>query len=354
MTGPTKSTTRLRVLVVDDSAYTRRSIGEILACSPEVEVVGKASDGEEALRFVDALRPDAITLDLEMPRMDGFTFLRILMSTMPTPVIVISSYSQKKNVFKALELGAVDFIAKRERNADADLREIREELLSKVQMVRGLRLAGVATRPRVSEMASPIPRPVPDAPPNRVVALASSTGGPTALVELLSALPQSCRSALLIAQHMPERFTRTFAERLDRRSALRASEAEDGDPVYAGTTFVCPGRKCMRLEHGAASAELRVRISAPDASDRYVPSADKLFRSVGHVVGKRAVGVVLTGMGEDGVEGAKAIIAAGGDVVAQSEESAVVYGMPRAVVRAGIATHTLSLAEIAEFLRSLD
>lgn len=354
MVGRTSNPNRLRVLVVDDSAYTRRSISEILACSPEVEVVGKASDGEEALRFVDALRPDAITLDLEMPRMDGFTFLRILMSTMPTPVIVISSYSQKRNVFQALELGAVDFIAKPERVQEADLHEIREELLRKVQVVRGLRLAAVATRPRVSGMVVPAHWSVPIGPPNRVVALASSTGGPTALIELVSGLPQSCRSALLIAQHMPERFTRTFAERLDRRSALRASEAENGDSVLAGTTFVCPGRKCMRLEHGAASGELRLRITAPDPSDRYVPSADKLFISVARVVGKRAVGVVLTGMGEDGVEGAKAIVAVGGVVVAQSEESAVVYGMPRAVVRAGVATHTLALGEIAGLIRNLD
>ena len=345
---------RIKVLVVDDSAVVRKIFKEELSRERSIEVVGTAPDPYVARDKIVKLKPDVITLDIEMPRMDGFTFLRILMSTMPTPVIVISSYSQKKNVFKALELGAVDFIAKPERSADADFSKIREELLSKVQMVRGLRLAAVATRPRFSEMVSPVPRLAPDGPPNRVVALASSTGGPTALLEILSCLTQRCRSALLIAQHMPERFTRTFAERLDRRSALRASEAEDGDSVLAGTTFVCPGRKCMRVEHGVASGELRLRISAPDPSDRYVPSADKLFVSVARVAEKRAVGVVLTGMGEDGVEGARAIVAAGGVVVAQSEESAVVYGMPRAVVRAGAATHTLALREIAEFIRSLD
>jgi two-component system chemotaxis response regulator CheB len=295
----------LRVLVVDDSVFNRRSIGEILAQSPEIEVVGKAADGEEALRLVANLKPDCITLDLEMPRMDGFTFLRILMTKMPTPVVVVSSYSQKENVFKALELGALDFVAKPERFSDPDLGGIRDQLVSKVLLARSV------TR-----------------------------------------FPASYRNAIVIAQHMPDKFTRTFAERLSRRGALRVSEAADQDVVSEGVGFVCPGRHCMELEVSSRGT-MKLKVTLPGERDRYVPSADRLLTSVAAGVGRRAVGVILTGMGDDGVEGARRIIEAGGIVIAESEESAVVYGMPGAAVRAGVASQSLPLGEIADLIAKL-
>jgi two-component system chemotaxis response regulator CheB len=340
----------LRVLVVDDSAYNRKSISEILSTSPDVVVVGKAADGEEALRMVTQLKPDAITLDLEMPRMDGFTFLRILMSSAPTPVIVVSSYSHKENVFKALELGAIDFVAKPGRYADAQLQQIRQELLAKVLLVRSLRPAAVEP-PRAVEYQEVVgPRSASTLPPRQVVAIASSTGGPTALMEIMSRLPGEMSSALLIAQHMPAKFTRTFADRLNRRSPVRVLEACDDDAVVEASAYVCPGQNCMEIEFGAGRVEYRLRVSPPDPSDRYVPSADRLFASVARVAGPRGVGIVLTGMGEDGVEGSRAIVGAGGVVIVESERTAVVHGMPGAVLRAGVPQRTLTLREIVGYL----
>jgi two-component system, chemotaxis family, protein-glutamate methylesterase/glutaminase len=347
----------LRVLIVDDSVFNRRSITEILNTSTEVEVVGKAADGEEALRLVSMLRPDVITLDLEMPRMDGFTFLRILMTKMPTPVIVVSSYSQKENVFKALELGALDFVAKPDRYADPDLAAIRDELLRKVTLARSVRIASIPLARRALDAtlqpATPEARPPSIAiSPRHVVAIASSTGGPSALMEIFSRLPDNAKFAVVIAQHMPDKFTRTFAERLDRRSALRVAEAQDFDVLSEGLGFVCPGRHCMELEM-PAKGPLRLRVRPPDERDRYVPSADRLLTSVARAFGKKTVGVILTGMGDDGVQGARAILDAGGVVVAESEATAVVYGMPGAAVRAGVTSLSLPLQDIGEWIARL-
>lgn len=358
MTDPILREAPLRVLVVDDSAYNRKSIGEILAQSPQVQVVGKAADGEEALRLVTTHRPDVITLDLEMPRMDGFTFLRILMSKMPTPVVVVSSYSQKENVFKALELGALDFVAKPDRYADAELGGIRDELLQKVLLARSLRSPSfLAARQAMESLSGVQPEPArqegPLLAPRYVVAIASSTGGPTALMEIFARLPKRCPNTIVIAQHMPDKFTRTFAERLDRRSSMRVSEAQDMDVVGQGVAFVCPGRRCMQLEPIPGGGELRLRVSQPDETDRYVPSADRLFTSVARTAGQRSVGVILTGMGDDGMHGARAILRAGGTVIAESEETAVVYGMPGAAVRAGAVTRSMSLSAIADWLSNL-
>jgi len=341
---------RLRVLVVDDSAYNRRSISDILTSDPEVEVVGKAADGDEALRMVTLHRPDAITLDLEMPRMDGFTFLRILMSVAPTPVIIVSSYSQKENVFRALELGALDFIAKPDRFADSELARIREDLLQKVRMVKSMRPGTLALR-RLTEGLAQKNATVQGTflEPRYLIGIASSTGGPTALMEIFSRIPERPHAAIAIAQHMPEKFTRTFAERLDRRSSLTVTEAEDNTLVSAGTGFVCPGRRSVELERNRAG-ELRARVSVPEPGDRYAPSADRLLTSIAKVAQGRAIGLVLTGMGDDGVEGARAIRDQGGMVIAESPESAVVYGMPGAAVRAGVVSRSMSIHEIAEWL----
>ena len=358
-TGP------LRVLVVDDSAYNRKNIADILAGSTEITVVGKAGDGEEALRLATQLRPQAITLDLEMPKMDGFTFLRILMARQPTPVIVVSSYAHKENVFKALELGAIDFVAKPDRQFSPDA--LRAEILEKVLLVRSLRAIPAPGNARISRHdISPPPARISGvdlpgarhapAAPRHLIAIASSTGGPTALLEIFARLPERFPGALLVAQHMPDKFTRTFAERLDKKGVLRVSEAEDGMLVSVRRGFVCPGKMCMEVASsstGVTLSDLRVRVVPPTPADRYVPSADRLFKSVAQVAGTRAVGIVLTGMGDDGVNGARAIRAAGGTVIAESESSAVVYGMPAAAVRAGVVNESLTLTEIIEFLTLL-
>jgi two-component system, chemotaxis family, protein-glutamate methylesterase/glutaminase len=350
----------IRLLVVDDSAYNRRNIAEVFADHPEVDVVGKAADGEEALKQVTALKPDVITLDLEMPRMDGFTFLRILMSKAPTPVIVVSSYAQRENVFKALELGALDFVPKPDR-LGPEATEVREEILQKVLLVRSLRPSFVPTsliRRQTSGAFHPDGSPAswdepsavtgrPYRAPRTLVAIASSTGGPSALLSIFGKLPVTTTAAFVVAQHMPDKFTRTFAERLDKRGVVKTVEASDGDLVAQATGFVCPGRKCMELVRAGGELKLSVMPAAP--GDRYVPSADRLFHSVA-ASGARCVGVILTGMGDDGVDGAKAIRAAGGIVIAESQETAVVNGMPGAAVRAGVASEVLPLPQIGEYL----
>jgi len=383
---------RLRVLVVDDSAANRRNIAEILEVSDEIEVIGHAADGEEALRLALALKPDAITLDLEMPKMDGFTFLRILMTKQPIPVIVVSSYSHKDNVFRALELGAVDFVAKPSATSTSDA-GLRREILQKVLLVRYLRpLSAPMTAPAVvPQSPRPTPPPTPVPPPNPVppvsaaapplpafpvlppdvpagrpppniaarfiVGIGSSTGGPTALLDIISRIPDKYPGAIVIAQHMPDKFTKTFAERLDRKSSLHVVEAKDGDLVTARRAFICPGKRCMELvispnPSGIGWNEVRLRVTEPSQHDRYIPSADRLLRSLGPL-GARAFGVILTGMGDDGVAGARAIRAGGGIVIAESEETAVVYGMPRAAVRAGVVNESLSLPQIADYIAQL-
>ena len=359
----------IRLLVVDDSAYNRRNIAETFAAFPEVEVVGKAADGEEALRLASLLKPDVITLDLEMPRMDGFTFLRILMSRTPIPVIVVSSYAQRENIFKALELGALDFVAKPTAQIASDATSLREQIAQKVLIVQQLRgtpkLAEAIARRHGSGPVLPVSidgraamldaaatrAAVAVAAPDYVVAIASSTGGPSALLEIFSKVPRTSTAAIVVAQHMPDKFTRTFADRLDRRGVVRTSEAEDGDRIGRLMGFVCPGQRCMEVVK--IGAELRISVTAPRSDDRYVPSADRLLKSVAQAAATRAIGIILTGMGDDGAVGARAIRDAGGLVIAESQETAVVYGMPGAVVRAGIPHKVLSLPEIADCIAHL-
>ncbi len=369
----------MRLMVVDDSAYNRRNIADIFLGHPDIEVVGRAGDGEEALRLVGTLKPDVITLDLEMPRMDGFTFLRILMSRQPTPVIVVSSYSQKENVFKALELGALDFVAKPDRQISPDSTDVKQQILDKVRMVRNLRPAVIEGlgRPQVRRPPTPVPAspfgepahgsanthtpasgaqraqlPVVGAPPKWLVAIACSTGGPSALLEVVGRLPPNSLAAYAIAQHMPDKFTRTFAERLGRRGTIRVTEAQDGDVLYAATGFVCPGRQCMEVT-GTTASDWKLRVTAAAPTDRYVPSADRLFKSAAAVAGSRVIGVILTGMGDDGTEGARAIRAAGGIILVESQETAVVFGMPGSAVRAGLANEVLPLQALADRLAKL-
>ncbi len=343
---------RLRVLVVDDSAYNRQTIAGMLEASPEVEVVGRASNGQEALRDALLLRPDVITLDLEMPRMDGFTFLRLLMSRLPTPVVVVSSHSQQQNVFRALELGALDFVAKPGVGATAELIAIQAELLDKINLVRALRPA--APRP-----AAPPPQPVesgpkaaPGAPPLGLVVLGASTGGPPALQAVLRDLPADVPLAFLVAQHMPPGFTRAFAERLHRAVALRVKEASDGDPVDAGQVLVAPGghHLSVRLEAGVLRAV--VRPVSPDSRALYVPSIDALFLSAAACARERTLAILMTGMGADGREGIIQVRAAGGRTLAESEETAVIFGMPREAIDTGAVDRIRRLDELASEIRA--
>jgi len=336
-------------MVVDDSAPMRRTISEMLAYERGIQVVGRESFGEEALKEAFEIKPHAICLDLQMPRIDGFTFLRLLMSRQPTPVIVISSNSRKSDVFKALELGALDFIAKPD-GAEADLSAIRDDLLAKIDTVRALQIGKLDPGPHPAERErEPVRRPAPlEAEPMRLLVVGASTGGPPALQRLLTALPGGLPLAVLIGQHMPERFTAAFAERLGRTASFSVSEAADRDLVAPGRVLVAPGGKHLGLARDAGGA-LRCTVTEGGrvSGRRYCPSIDLLLESAARLMGARVAGVVLTGMGNDGRQGIQAVRAAGGLTIAESEETAVVYGMPKEAIASGCVDEVLPLGAIA-------
>jgi two-component system, chemotaxis family, protein-glutamate methylesterase/glutaminase len=327
---------KIRVVVVDDSAYNRRAITRMLEELPGVEVVGYATNGEEGIRRVIDLRPDLVTLDLEMPRMDGFTMLRILMASSPVPAIVISSTSGDEKVFKALELGAVDFIAKPTSIISEELLKIQQDLHDKVQAVFRLNMA------RVQKSCEPAPAPAKVALPSPkaeggaidVVAIGSSTGGPPALQRIFTAFSEPPPFAMVISQHMPAGFTKTFAERLNRSTGFEVKEAKDGDAVLAGHALIAPGGK--NLLFTKSGDKVVARVVMPGPKDRYVPSVDEMFCSCADIYKSRMLAVVLTGMGNDGARGVREAKRLGAQIVAEAEESAVVFGMPREAIATGL------------------
>jgi two-component system chemotaxis response regulator CheB len=350
----------LSALVIDDSAYNRRTLSRLLEETGFVQVVATASDGEEGLRRALAIGPDLVTVDLEMPKMDGFTFLRILMAQRPTPVIVISSQANDQNVFRALEFGAVDFLAKPTRFISDRLVDIKDELVAKVRAVRELQIENLRKR-SAPEPQPPPTRPAPpaadvrpqarlsrrtDGPaaPVRLVALGASTGGPTAIQSVITRLPERFPAPLVVAQHMPPGFTKTFAERLDRLAALAVHEARDGDPLAPGRVLIAPGGYNTLVVRTGQGLAVRLEERAP--SQAYVPSVDRLFETAAEAVGPGVVGVLLTGMGNDGRRGMTQIKGAGGQTVAESEETAIIFGMPREAIAAGVVDRVLPLAEV--------
>jgi two-component system, chemotaxis family, protein-glutamate methylesterase/glutaminase len=339
--------TPVRVLVVDDCESSRRAVEESLVEAGH-EVVGRACDGEEGLRLALQLRPDYVCLDLDMPRMDGFTFLRLLMARQPTPVLVIAPAGRKQDVFKALELGALDVLVV---PAEGGLGpELRQELLAKLTLLRALSLgpldAGTSPPP-------PAPRRDGTVRATRLAVLGASTGGPGALASLLAAIPAGLPLAWAVAQHMPEKFTAGFADRLARGSGLDVREAQDGDEVREGRVLLAPGGRHMRLVRtGGVLAPARAALTLPEKTDgyRYCPSVDLLFTSAAQAFGARVCAVVLTGMGNDGRRGVEEVKAAGGLAFAESEETAVVYGMPKEAIETGKVDEVLSLTGIVQRL----
>ena len=339
----------IRVLVIDDSAFSRQTITRMLQTSPLVEVVGVAHDGEEALRKTLEYEPDLVTLDLEMPRMDGFTYLRLLMARLPTPVMVISGRSGEGDVFKALDLGAVDFIAKPTLRATPELRSIEEELIRKVHAIRELRMDKVSER---ISSAPPI-LPLRDADVvdhSRVVVIGSSTGGPPALMQIFGAFSGAPKLAFLVAQHMPSGFTRGFAERLDRLTPFRVLEAQGGEKPEAGQVLIAAGGSHLELKMRAG--EVVTCVSESRTGDKYTPSVDRLFESAAKHYGSKLLAVVLTGMGDDGRRGVRAVKQCGGQVIAESEESAVIFGMPQQAIRSGAVDSVLPLGQIPTAIQS--
>ncbi len=342
-------TERIRVLVVDDSALMRKLIPAILARDSSIEVVGTAMDGAFALKKIEELQPDVVTLDLEMPRMDGMETLRLIMGRAPLPVILFSTHSKEGGyaTLKALALGAVDFVAKPKDAPAGRLEEIADQLIAKIKVAK--RATGRRLPPAIVD-DQPVKKKGNRAslPPRRVIAIGISTGGPNALQFVLSQIPADFQSTIVIVQHMPEGFTEMFAKRLDECCAPEVQEARSGDLLIAGRVLICPGNRHMMVRR-MPRGDMVVLSDGPPVNG-HRPSADVLFHSVAQEFGLTAVGLLMTGMGDDGAEGLGAIKAAGGMTIAQSEDTCVVSGMPRAAILKGYANKIIPLDGLAAFL----
>lgn len=343
----------IRALVIDDSAYNRVTITRMLESEPRIKVVGTAVNGEDGIKQAMKHRPDVITLDLEMPIMDGFAFLRWLMVNLPTAVIAVSSRASDRSVFKALELGALDFIAKPGGRVSPRLEEIQRDLIAKILQVAELRMENLRRlTPRDVVEAQPGAAVVPEACPKGVelVAIGCSTGGPPALQHVFQSLPL-LPVPFVVAQHMPPTFTRLFAERVNKLTAFEVKEASDGEMISPGTVYIAPGgaqTEVRRIGEG-----LQIRVFPAGSSDLYAPSVDRLLRSASDACRERLIAVIMTGMGDDGSEAIRDVRERGGKTIAESSESAIIFGMPAEAIKTGAVDEVLSLSAIPEAIRKL-
>ncbi len=358
----------IKVLVIDDSAVVRESLSKVLASDPEIEVIGTAGDPLIALKKMETIKPDVITLDIEMPRMDGLTFLHQLMETNPVPVVICSSMAEDSsyNAMKALEYGAVNIIQKPKLSTKQFIEESRIQICDAVKAA-SLSAARIKARfgrhasitpvmtasPSVtSGLKGEIKRPAPTMPKcdniettEKIVVVGASTGGTEALKAFLEMLPINA-PGIVIVQHMPEHFTQSFAQRLDSLCKVHVTEAKDNDSVLRGTVLIAPGNKHTLLKRSGARYYVEVK-DGPLVS-RHRPSVDVLFRSAARHAGKNAVGVIMTGMGDDGAKGMLEMHEAGAYNIAQDEKTCVVFGMPAEAIRAGAVDCILPLASIAD------
>jgi len=355
---------RIRVLIVDDSALVRSLLSDILRADPGIEVVGVAGDAHVAREKIKLLNPDVLTLDVEMPKMDGLTFLKNLMRLRPMPVVMVSSLTERGAdvTLDALAIGAVDYLSKPKIDLAATLKDYSEELIEKVRIaskasVRALdprRAATIGSRPTQSHTADAVlpkaAKPRQLRTTERIIAIGASTGGTEAIKEVLTRLPPDS-PGVVIAQHIPKAFSTPFAKRMNDCCQMTVYEAEDGQQVMAGHVYIAPGDRHLMLVRDGTRYVCRLDDGVP--VNRHKPSVDVLFRSVAQNAGRNAIGVILTGMGKDGAQGLKEMLGAGSQTIAQDESTSVVWGMPGEAVALGAAQHVLGLESVAAKIRSL-
>jgi len=348
---------KFRVLIVDDSAFMRKVLEQIFNADAQLQVAGHAKDGREAVAMAESLKPDVITMDINMPHMDGLQATAQIMTTNPRPIVVVSSESREgaASTLKALELGAIEFVAKPSSGVDLDMQSVKEDLLRKVRMAAKVRVVRTASRVALTvqgangDSASPKPapvvRPAPSIPADQrfpIVVLAASTGGPATVMRLAPGFTRDFPAAVFLVQHMPASFTTQYAAQLAEFTSIRVKEAENGETVQPGTLYICPGGQHLRVTVGGS-------IQLDSTSGRingYLPNIDATMETVAAFAGSMSIGVVLTGMGNDGAQGAKAIKSAGGMVLAQDEATSVIFGMPAEAIKVAAVDQILSIDDI--------
>lgn len=349
---------KIRVLIVDDSAFMRKSIQIMLESDPLIEIVDTARDGQQAIDLIKQHRPDVVTLDIEMPRMDGLSALKIIMKEFPTPVIMVSSLTTEgaESTLKAMELGAVDFIPKELSYVNLNIIKIKEEITSKVKTIgrhaklqrRLRRISGIDNRKDTpsTKIKNKIPKYIYSA-----IGLGISTGGPLSLQKVIPSLSEKINIPIFIVQHMPPKFTQSLSERLNNMSPLYVKEAADGDIVKGGTVYIAPGGKHMTIVSRNGSKQIIISDKPDDTLHR--PCVDVMLDSLVNVYDKSLLGIIMTGMGKDGLEGIRKLKSLGGYSIVQNETTCVVYGMPKAIVDNNLADSIIPLEKFPETINNL-
>jgi len=357
MTMAASTLKKIRVLIVDDSAFMRKVLETILITDENVQVVGHAKDGREAVRLSESLKPDVITMDINMPVMDGLQATAEIMTTNPRPIVVVSSESRQgaASTLRALELGAIEFVAKPSSGIDLDMHSVREDLLRKVRLASKVRVVRSASRiasaitnadgKAISPLPAPASRPAATSTYDQrfpVVVLAASTGGPATVMRLAPGFTRDFPAAVILVQHMPAAFTTQYAAQLAEFTGVRVKEAENNETLTPGTFYICPGGQHLRVMNTG-----RIQLDASGGRiNGYLPSIDLTMESVAAFAGALSIGVILTGMGNDGAAGASAIKSAGGMVLAQDEATSVIFGMPAEAIKAGAVSQVLGIDDI--------
>jgi two-component system, chemotaxis family, protein-glutamate methylesterase/glutaminase len=349
---------KFRVLIVDDSAFMRKVLESIFTADAQLQVVGHAKDGREAIALSESLKPDVITMDLNMPHMDGLQATAHIMTNSPRPIVIVSSESKEgaASTLKALELGAIDFVAKPSAGIDLDMQSVKEELLRKVRVAAKVRVVRTASRlanavqapPKSGPASATLSRPSTATSAQNsdlrfpVVVVGASTGGPATIMRMSPGFTRDFPAAVLLVQHMPASFTSQYALQLTEFTGIRVKEAEANEPIAPGTLYICPGGQHLRV-----SPTGRMELDASSGRiEGYLPNIDVTMESAAHYAGAMSIGVVLTGMGSDGARGARAIKQAGGLVLAQDEATSVIFGMPAEAIKAGVVDQTLGIDDI--------